>query len=83
MLLMVNTVFSEGQAAPRSEEELRAWDWRSELKRQERSMSWLARHTERSESAVNKYASRSIPTPVSWLELAAAALGLGVGDAER
>jgi len=59
------------------EPELRAWDWRAELKRQERSMSWLARHTQRSESAVNKYASGANPTPVAWLRHAAIALGRG------
>lgn len=55
---------------------LAAWDWRAELKRQERSYSWLARRTDRSESAVNKYASGRMVAPPEWLKAAAIVLGV-------
>ena len=53
-----------------------AWDWRAELKRQERSYSGLARRTARSESAVNKYANGRLVPPVAWLESARIVLGV-------
>jgi len=56
--------------------DLRTWDWKAELKRQERSQEWLARRTDRSSSAVNGYAQGRFPTPISWLEAAAIVLGV-------
>lgn len=79
---MVTTELSPDPSTESTDEQLRAWDWKADLKREERSMSWLARHTQRSESAVNKYASGAIPTPIVWLRMAAAALGRGSNDAE-
>lgn len=58
--------------------DLLAWDWRAALKREERSLSWLARHTERSESAVNKYARGVLTPPLDWLRAAAIALKVEV-----
>lgn len=57
-------------------EDLRSWDWRDELRRQERSFGWLARHTDRSPGAVARYASGTLDTPDSWLVAAARVLGV-------
>jgi hypothetical protein len=59
----------------RTEADLRAWDWRAELRAQERSVPWLARHTHRSDAMVYKYSSGKLPTPVRWLREAARVLG--------
>jgi len=58
--------------------DLASWDWRAELKHQERSIAWLARQTRRSESAVNKYAGGHLVAPVAWLKEAAIVLGVDV-----
>jgi hypothetical protein len=58
--------------------DLVSWDWQAELKRQDRRIPWLARQTERSESAVRKYAAGVIPTPPAWLATAARVLGVEV-----
>lgn len=60
------------------DDELRAWDWRAELERQERSMVWLARHTGRSYSAVTKFAWGKLTPSVEWLRRAAQVLGKAV-----
>lgn len=60
-------------------EDLRSWDWRDELDRQERSMGWLGRHTERAASTVARYASGSLPTPDEWLIDAARVLRVELG----
>lgn len=57
--------------------ELRAWDWRAELETQERGMTWLARKTERSVSAVYRYSDGSLNPPESWLRDVARLLGKG------
>jgi hypothetical protein len=54
---------------------LRAWDWRAELTRQERGIPWLARHTDRSQNTVYKYAWGLLKPSVEWLESAARVLG--------
>jgi hypothetical protein len=74
---MDTTEVRQPTASSPTDEELRAWDWRAELTLNERSMPWLARHTQRSESAVRKYASGENPTPIQWLRMAAAALRWG------
>jgi hypothetical protein len=50
-----------------TEEELRQWDWRSELRRQERSVPWLARQTNRADQTVYQYASGSTRPSLAWL----------------
>lgn len=55
--------------------DLRAWDWRAELKRQSRSVPWLARQTGRADQTVYQY-SRGVTRPsIDWLRSAAAVLG--------
>lgn len=62
----------------RTDAELRAWDWRADLKAEERGIPWLAKRTGRSMSAVYKYAYGVLPTPIEWLRKAAAVLGKDV-----
>lgn len=57
------------------EAELRAWDWRAELKAQDRSIPWLARQTDRQQNTVYKYAWGELTPKVEWLRAAARALG--------
>lgn len=59
----------------RTEADLRAWDWRAELHRQERSIPWLARRTGRSDGMVYKYGNGVLPAPIGWLREAARVLG--------
>lgn len=63
-------------------DELRAWDWRAELERQERAagrrgsgMTRLARVTDRSVSAVYRYALGTLTPPEAWLRQVARLLG--------
>jgi hypothetical protein len=74
---MDTTEVHDGSASSASEDDLRSWDWRAELKRQERQVTWLARHTDRAATTVHKYASGEIPTPLSWLREAEIVLGRG------
>jgi hypothetical protein len=55
-------------------DDLAAWDWVAELERQERSLSWLARHTDRNKSTVYRYA-HGLQAPLSWRRAAARVLG--------
>lgn len=64
----------ELRTIPLDDAELRAWDWRAELRAQERSVPWLARRTGRSDGMVYKYASGALPTPIAWLRAAAVVL---------
>ena len=57
---------------------LRSWNWRGELKRQERSMEWLARRTARSVNTVYLYGRGAKTPPLDWLRDAAIVLGVGV-----
>lgn len=57
-------------------EDLRAWDWRDELRRQERGMTWLARKTDRSVSAVYRYSDGTLTPPDEWLRSVARLLGI-------
>ncbi len=53
------------------DEPLRAWDWRAELQRQQRSIPWLARQTDRADQTVYRYSwGREKPT-IEWLRKAA------------
>lgn len=58
-----------------ADQELLAWDWRADLRREERGIPWLARRTSRTESTVYKYAYGTRPTPIEWLREAAQVLG--------
>lgn len=61
--------------APATMEDLESWDWKAALKREERSLEWLARRTDRSTSTVNAYSAGRLTPPVSWLQAAAIVLG--------
>lgn len=54
--------------------ELRAWDWRAELRRQERTITWLGRHTNRAARTVYAYAYGERDAPLEWLRAAYALL---------
>lgn len=73
---MTDTEIGQTAVVAPTEDELRAWDWLAELKRQERSIPWLARHTQRSQHSVYQYANGRQPTPLVWLEQAAIVLGI-------
>lgn len=51
------------------------YDWLTELRRQERSILWLARRTNRSRNSVYAYAWGKRTPPATWLKSAALALG--------
>ena len=53
------------------------FDWMTELRKQERSILWLARRTNRSRNSVYAYAWGKRKPPASWLQSAAKALGSG------
>lgn len=58
-----------------SDAELRAWDWRAELKRADRSPAWLARKTAANYRAVYRYWHGELEAPIAFLRSAAAVLG--------
>lgn len=60
--------------------DLSAWDWRAELRRQDRRIPWLARQTHRSEGAVYGYATGRFAAPRAWLEDVARVLNVEVTD---
>jgi hypothetical protein len=49
------------------ENQLRAWDWRADLKADERSIPWLARKTGAPQRTVYAYAYGEVRPPLSWL----------------
>ena len=53
---------------PITDDELRAWDWRADLKAEERGIPWLARQTGKAQSTVYAYAYGDRPTPLAWLQ---------------
>jgi hypothetical protein len=55
------------EQAETTEAELRAWDWRAELKRQDRSIPWLARQTDRADQTVYQYSSGATRPSLAWL----------------
>lgn len=68
----------QGQGPAEIPDDLSAWDWKGELKRQERSLEWLARRTQRSTSAVNGYSSGRLTPPLAWLQMARSVLARGM-----
>lgn len=54
---------------------LREWDWRAELRRQERTVPWLARQTNRGQNTVYRYSWGSLKPSLAWLRDAARVLG--------
>jgi hypothetical protein len=58
--------------------DLDAWDWKAELKRQERSMEWLARRTQRSVQTVYSYSQGRLTPRRVWLEMARSVLERGM-----
>ena len=75
---MTDTQDAPTQGPPKllTEDQLRAWDWRAELERQERKATWLARHTGRAAVTVYRYSDGSLTPPESWLRDAARVLGV-------
>jgi hypothetical protein len=63
LIVMTHTERPQTEGA----DDLEGWDWHAELKRQERSIPWLARQTDRSQHTVYQYAGGHRPTPVEWL----------------
>ena len=61
---------------PAHDDALRAWDWQAAAAAADRSLAWLARHTDRSDMQVYRYARGEQTPPVSWLLAAARALGV-------
>lgn len=47
--------------------DLRAWDWRADLKADERGIPWLARQTGKAQSTVYNYAYGFREAPIEWL----------------
>jgi len=56
---------------------LRDWDWVAELKRQERSKTWLARATGTKPRTVYAYAYGEFRPPLDWLRKVMLTLGRG------
>ena len=75
MLLMTDTEVTHVPHPDADELALRAWDWKAELERQERSQAWLGRHTDRATTTIWQYASGRGRPSVGWLRSAARVLG--------
>lgn len=58
-----------------TDDDLRSWDWRAELKAQERGIPWLARRTNRAQNTVYLYAWGKVTPPIEWLRSVAEVLG--------
>jgi len=58
------------ESVQHTDEDLSTWDWRGELRRQERSIPWLARRTGRADNTVYRYGSGRETAPTDWLALA-------------
>ena len=56
--------------------DLATWDWRAELRAQQRSIPWLARRTDRAQQTVYNYSTGRAATPFDWLRQAAIVLGV-------
>lgn len=65
-------------APPPEPDDLSGWDWKAELKRQERSLEWIARRTDRSTSALNAYSQGRVTPPAEWLRSAWIVLARGM-----
>lgn len=57
-----------------TDDDLRTWDWRADLKADERGIPWLARQTGKAQSTVYKYAYGLRPIPIEWLRIVARVL---------
>jgi len=57
-----------------TEDELRAWDWATELKASGRPYTWLARCTDRAAQTVYQYRSGQTRPSLEWLRAAWALL---------
>jgi hypothetical protein len=57
------------------EAELRAWDWRAELREQGRTIPWLAAKTGRPQNSVYTYAYGTNKPTLEWLRDVARVLG--------
>lgn len=57
-----------------TDEELRAWDWRSDLRGMERSIAWLSRRTSRAQRTIYSYAYGEYEAPLDWLREARAVI---------
>ena len=49
---------------------LREWDWEADLKREERTIPWLARKTGKSQRSVYSYRYGQARPPLEWLAAA-------------
>lgn len=58
-----------------TEQALRAWDWKAELDRQDRTVIWLARQTGRNYQQVYRFAKGDQVPDLAWLKDAALILG--------
>lgn len=61
-----------------TDDELRAWDWRADLKADERTIPWLARQTNRSQNTVYLYSWGKVKPQIEWLREVARILGKDV-----
>lgn len=61
-------------AAPPTDAELLAWDWRAELRAQGRTIVWLAGRTGRPQNTVYAWAYGNRSAALPWLRLAYAEL---------
>ena len=63
---------------PFTDDDLRAWDWRADLKADERTIPWLARQTGRAQNTVYLYAWGKATPTIEWLREVARILGKSV-----
>lgn len=61
---------TEIRKAEAIEDQLRAWDWLADLKADERTIPWLARHTGKSTRAIYAYSYGQAKPSVEWLRRA-------------
>lgn len=59
-----------------TDDELRAWDWPAELRRQDRTVIWLARRTGTAYRTAYRYRAGDQPPTIEFLRSAAAILGV-------
>lgn len=58
---------TELQRFEEMEAQLRSWDWRADLKADERSIPWLARKTGKPQRTIYAYAYGEVHAPLDWL----------------
>lgn len=69
---------TELQRAEEIEAQLRAWDWKADLRSDERSIPWLARKTGKPQRTVYAYSYGQVRAPLEWLRDAYRVLKGGV-----